>query len=89
MLTKTHIQALRRVPDDQSRLGNALELGGVTQTAMAQDLGLTQTYISDVVRARYQTITVQNAYRFSNYFGCTIEDLFPLSAFRVKDTSQS
>ena len=62
MLTKTHIQTLSRMPDGHNRVAKAIELGGVTQTAIAQDLGLTQAYISDVVRERFKTITLQKAY---------------------------
>jgi predicted XRE-type DNA-binding protein len=77
MLTKTHIQTLSRMPSKRNRVAKAIELGGVTQTAIAQDLGLTQTYISDVVRERFKTITLENAYVFSTYFGCGVEVLFP------------
>ena len=45
---------------------------------IAEAVGLPQPYVSDVVaRQRYRTITVQNARKFANFFGCTIEDLFP------------
>ena len=77
MLTKTHIQTLSRMPDGRNRVAKALELGGVTQTAIAQDLGLTPSYISDVTRERFKTITLENAYKLCTYFNCTIEPLFP------------
>ena len=65
------------MPDNHNRVAKAIELGGVTQTAVAQDLGLTQAYISDVVRERFQTITLEKAYSFCKYFGCSLETLFP------------
>ena len=73
MLTKTHIQTLSRMPDGRNRVAKALELGGVTQTAIAQDLGLTPSYISDVTRERFKTITLEHAYKLCTYFNCTIE----------------
>ena len=45
---------------------------------LAKALRLTQPYVSDVARGRYRTITVENAWKFAAYFGCRIEDLFPL-----------
>ena len=57
--------------------GLAISLAGVTQVALAQALGLSQPYVSDVARQRYRNITVNNARRFADYFGCRIEDLFP------------
>lgn len=58
-------------------MARAFELAKVTQLEVATATGLPQPYISDVARNRYQTITVENAHKFADYFGCTIEDLFP------------
>lgn len=60
-----------------NRVARALELAEVTQLDVAAATGLPQPYISDVARNRYQTITVDNARKFADYFGCAIEDLFP------------
>lgn len=60
-----------------NRLADAIELSGETSTAIADALGFTLTYVSDVARGRWQTITVDNAHKFADYFGCAIEDLFP------------
>ena len=47
---------------------------------VADAVGLPQPYyVSDVARQRYRTITVENARKFANYFGCSIADLFPPS----------
>ena len=54
-----------------------MEMANVTQTALSAAIGLTQAYVSDVVRQRHRTITVANARKFARYFGCSIEDLFP------------
>ncbi len=62
---------------DRNRVARAIELADVTQMDVAATTGLPQSYISDVARNRYQTITVDNARKFADYFGCQIEDLFP------------
>lgn len=59
-----------------------MDLLELTQAALAERLAgigyaVTQQYISDVARGRYATITVENAYKFAEFFGCSIEDLFP------------
>jgi len=50
---------------------------GVTQQQIADATGLVQPYISNVARNCYPTITVENARKFADYFGCSIEDLWP------------
>ena len=79
MLSKKQLAVLRA--DSQSprrnRVGSAISLAGVTQAAVARAAGLPQPYVSDVARGRYQTITLRNARKFAEYFGCAIEDLFP------------
>lgn len=49
----------------------------MTQVAVADACGFSQPYLSDIVRGRYETITVENARKLAEFFGCTIEDLFP------------
>jgi DNA-binding XRE family transcriptional regulator len=77
MLTKTNIQTLRRLPSGESRIKKAAELSGITQTALARDLGFPTSYVCDVSQRRFRTITVANAFKFARYFNCAIEDLFP------------
>ena len=76
MLTAKQLAVLRAVPG-ANRVATAIDLAGVTQAAVGQALGFPQPYVSDVVRCRYHTITVENARKFARYFGCSIEDLFP------------
>lgn len=76
-LTKQQLNQLRRRRTGQNRVAVAIEMSGETSTAIADALGLTLPYVSDVARNRYNTITVENARKFADYFGCTIEDLFP------------
>ena len=63
-----------------NRLGLAISLAGASQQAVARAVGITQPYVSDVVRGRYRTITLVNARKFARYFGCPIDDLFPPDA---------
>jgi transcriptional regulator with XRE-family HTH domain len=70
-------ELMARTPVSGNRLAHAIELAGITQTALAAAIGLPNTYISDTARGRYQTITVENAHRFAEYFGVSIDVLFP------------
>ncbi len=76
MLTEDQLRTLRSEPG-ANRVAKAISLAGVTQMAVAKEIGLPQPYISDIARRRYRTITVENARKFARYFGCRIEDLFP------------
>ena len=76
MLTEQQLAVLRSEPG-ANRVAKAISLAGVTQLTLAKALGLSQPYVSDVVRQRYRTITVERARGFARYFGCCIEDLFP------------
>jgi transcriptional regulator with XRE-family HTH domain len=50
---------------------------GVGQAELVAGTGFKQPYVSDVMRGRFKGITVENAQRFADFFGCQIEDLFP------------
>lgn len=79
-LTDDQLAALRAAPvsdEMPNRVRVAMALTGATQTDIARDTRLAQAYVSDVERGRYRTVTVDNARRFADYFGCAIEDLFP------------
>lgn len=78
-LTSSQLADLRdaRIPESGNRVSVALQLAGLTQQEAAALIGESQPYISDVVRGRYQTITLAKAYKFAALFGCAIEDLFP------------
>ena len=78
MLTEQQL-AILRVEPGANRVAKAISLAGVTQVTLAEAIGLSQPYISDVARGRYRTITVEHARKFADYFGCSIEDLFPPS----------
>ena len=78
MLTEQQLAILRSAPGT-NRVAKAISLAGVTQVSVAKALGIPQPYVSDVARQRYRTITVEKARKFADYFGCSIEDLFPPS----------
>lgn len=60
-----------------NKLGLALELAGISQAEFARDLNFQPPYVSDVVRGRYRTITLENGVKVAEYFGVAVEDLFP------------
>lgn len=76
MLTERQLAVLRASPGT-NRVATAISLAGVTQVTVAEAIGVTQAYVSDVARQRYSTITVSSARKFSRFFGCSIDDLFP------------
>lgn len=60
-----------------NRVKVAAALAQVDQQDIVDATGFPQPYVSDVYRGRYERITVDNARKFAEYFGCAIEDLFP------------
>lgn len=81
-LTATQLEELRNTPigEGANRVAKAIDLAKVTQADIATATGLAQPYVSDVARCRYPNITVVNASKFADMFGCQIEDLFPSRA---------
>lgn len=53
-----------------------MALTGTPQAEIVGFTGFAQPYVSDVVRGRFRSITVDNAQKFADFFGCAIEDLF-------------
>jgi transcriptional regulator with XRE-family HTH domain len=60
-----------------NRVKVAAALASIDQKEIVEATGLVQPYVSDVFRGRFERITVDNARKFAEFFGCTIEDLFP------------
>jgi transcriptional regulator with XRE-family HTH domain len=78
-LSPEQLDALRRVlidDDTPNRVRVAMALIGATQAEVVAFTGFAQPYVSDVVRGRFRSITVENAQKFADFFGCAIEDLF-------------
>jgi len=78
-LTPDQAIALQRLPLEgkPNRLGLAVAIADVTQVDLAEATGFVQPYVSAVINGRYQTITVENARKFAEFFGVSIETLFP------------
>ena len=78
-LTPAQIDAMRALPmgDMPNKLRVAIKLAGITQAELSESIDEQQPYVSDIVRGRWQTITVTKARKFAEFFGCAIEDLFP------------
>jgi transcriptional regulator with XRE-family HTH domain len=78
-LTREQTRLLREaeVGASGNRITKAVELAGVTLVEIAKATSLPYSYVSDVGRGRHQTITVENAHKFADFFGVHIEDLFP------------
>lgn len=78
-LTKQQLRALREAPVNAAgnRLQAAIDLAESNQIAVGRAIGMSNTYVSDVVRGRNSNPTVETAYKFAAFFGCAIEDLFP------------
>ena len=76
MLTEAQLAVLRTSPPT-SLVATAISLAGVTQVTVAEAIGVTQAYVSDVAPQRYSTITVASARKFTRFFGCSIDALFP------------
>ena len=76
MLTERQL-ALLRASSRTRRVATAISLAGVTQATVAAAIGVTQAYVSGVARERYSTIALASARKFTRFFGCLIDDLFP------------
>ena len=55
-------------------IANTLELGGYDAASGVVNLKLV---INKLVRGMYQRLNVEHARKLADYFGCSIEDLFP------------
>jgi hypothetical protein len=76
-LTEAQLIQLRKAKTAGNRVNRAIELAGVTKVHVAKATELPYSYVTDVAGNRWQTVTVENAHKFANFFGCAIEDLFP------------
>jgi transcriptional regulator with XRE-family HTH domain len=78
MLTREQVRRLRAGElKGTNRLGLAMELAGVTQVQLAEQVGMTQPYISAVLNGKAPKFPLPTAHRLAAFFGCAIEDLFP------------
>ena len=77
MLTKSHVNTLRKSAPAKQRLGLAIKLAGITQHQVALGVKCPDSYVSDLVNGRYGTVTLTTAWKLADFFQCRIEDLFP------------
>lgn len=77
MLTPEQITALLLLSPSPNRVKAAMAIAGVTQVQVAQALGITQPAVSDVAIGNYSRLALDTARSFANYFGCSIDVLFP------------
>lgn len=77
MLTPKQLAILRRAPaQDGNRLRVARKLAGKTQVEVAAAIGISQGSLSEIERRT--NVTLATAQRLARYYGCTIEDVFPM-----------
>jgi DNA-binding Xre family transcriptional regulator len=78
-MTSKQLRELRGRPVSVSgnRIAVAFEISKRPQMDLVRETGLTPQYVTDVKAGRFQSITVDNARKFAEFFGCAIEDLFP------------
>lgn len=78
-LSQAQLSELKATPvgDTGNRVAKAIELVGETMADISRNGGFSYTWLSDVKSGRFETVTVDNAHKLADYFGCAIEDLFP------------
>jgi transcriptional regulator with XRE-family HTH domain len=81
LLTPKQLRKLRStpVPNGGNRIARAMQLAGVTQAEIASALGMHQPSVSSAKRGRYRTMYLTTAQKLAAYFGCAVEDLFPMT----------
>jgi transcriptional regulator with XRE-family HTH domain len=78
MLSREQLRKLRATPlEGANKIARAMELAEVTQVQVAEGTSLTQSYVSRVARGLYERLPGETMREFAEFFGCTIEDLFP------------
>lgn len=78
-LSPEQLAAVRSVPADviPNRLRIAFAVAGVKQAEACAAIGLIPSQMSDLVNGKYRTVSVDTARSLADFFGCSIEDLFP------------
>lgn len=78
-LTDRQLESLRAAPLETlpNRLKVAFALANVQRSEAAEATGLSAPTVSKLINGQYQTLDIENARKLADYFGCSIEDLFP------------
>jgi transcriptional regulator with XRE-family HTH domain len=77
---------LRKGERNRVRIARALER--LTQIDLAELTGIKQAQISAIENGRDAGVSVETASCLAQFFGCTIEDLFPLAAAAPREQNQ-
>jgi transcriptional regulator with XRE-family HTH domain len=82
MLETKAVKALQaaEVPDAGNRVALAIELLKKKQGEVAEDLEMTQSQLSDICRGRFPDPKLSTMRKLADYFGCSLDDLFPSKA---------
>jgi len=82
MLEQRQITKLRNsaIDDAPNRVRAAIELSGKTQREVAEALEMTAPYLNDICNGRVPDPKRSTMQRLANYFGCSMDDLFPSRA---------
>lgn len=84
MLTRKQLADLRRAPAESgNRIKEAMRLGGVTQVQLAQAIGIAQSQVSEDAAGKFSAISLDKSRAYARYFGCTVDDLFPVQSEAV------
>lgn len=81
MLNRTKVAQLRKAPllDTPNKVALAMKLARVTQVEVAAGVNLTQASVSRIKNGDYVDLPLSTLRAFASYFGCQIEDLFPVT----------
>lgn len=60
-----------------NRLRVALAMVQARQSDVADETGIFASSLSDIVNGKYGDLNVETARKLAEFFGCSIEDLFP------------
>jgi transcriptional regulator with XRE-family HTH domain len=79
-LSPEQIEALRAVPLGAmpNKLRIALALAKARQSDIVEEIGIAAPHVSQLVNGRYTNVTIDTARKYAEFFGCAIEDLFPM-----------
>jgi transcriptional regulator with XRE-family HTH domain len=55
-----------------------MRLTGVTQVQVGEGAGLSQPYVSQILAGNTPKLPLNRAQALAAFFGCAIEDLFPV-----------
>ena len=80
-LTTEQLESLQRAPLGRlaNRLPIAFALTGSKQAEACEATGLSASHMSKLVNG-LTSVSVEHAHKLADFFGCSIEDVFPAKA---------